>query len=55
MALAPEVHLVRFQLAKFYLQSADKASARTELTRLAKAGASFNRQSEVTEMLKQAQ
>lgn len=55
VALAPEVHLFRFQLAKFYLQSADKASARTELTRLAKAGASFNRQSEVTEMLKQAQ
>lgn len=55
VALAPEVHLFRFQLARFYLQSGDKASARTELARLAKAGAAFNRQPEVAEMQKQAQ
>ena len=55
VALAPEIHLFRFQLARFYLQSGDKASARTELARLAKAGAAFNRQPEVAEMQKQAQ
>jgi len=55
VALAPEGHLFRLQLAKFYLQSGDKASARTELTRLAKVGAAFNRQPEVAELLKQAQ
>jgi putative PEP-CTERM system TPR-repeat lipoprotein len=54
VALAPEAHVFRLQLAKFHLQSGDKASARTELARLAKVGAAFSRQAEVAELAKQA-
>ena len=52
VAAAPEAPQFRLQLAKLQLQSGDKASARTELTTLAKLGASFARQAEVAELLK---
>lgn len=54
VAAAPQAHQFRLQLAKFYLQSGDKAKARTELDTLAKLGTTFARQAEVAELLKSA-
>ncbi len=52
VAGAPAEPQFRLQLAKFYVQSGDKPSAREELLRLSKLGATFRRQAEVAEMLK---
>ena len=54
VAAAPAAPQFRLQLAKLHLQAGDKPSARTELQTLAKLGAAFSRQAEVSELLKQA-
>ena len=54
VAAAPEAAQFRLQLAKLHLQAGDKPSARTQLNNLAKLGAAFPRQAEVTELLKSA-
>lgn len=51
MAQAPEAHGLRLTLAKIYLESGDKAQARTELETLAKLGEKFGAQAEVTRLL----
>lgn len=52
VALAPDFHLFRLNLAKLYLKSGDKALARAELERLTKLGDKFAGQAEVGELLK---
>ena len=54
VAASPDSSQFRLQLAKLHLQAGDKPSARTELQTLAKLGAAYPRQAEVTELLKQA-
>lgn len=53
VALAPDAPQFRLQLAKLQIQSGDKPAARVELQKLAKLGAGFKGQAEVTELLKQ--
>lgn len=54
VAASPDSAQFRLQLAKLHLQAGDKPSARTELQTLAKLGSAYPRQTEVTELLKQA-
>lgn len=54
VAMAPDTPNFRLQLARLLLQKGDKPAARIELDKLAKLGASYPRQAEVAEMLKQA-
>lgn len=54
VAASPDSAQFRLQLARLHLQAGDKPSARTELQTLAKLGAAYPRQAEVTELLKQA-
>lgn len=50
VALAPDEGLLRLSLAKLYLQSGEKAQAKTELDRLAALGTKFAQQDEVTQL-----
>lgn len=49
---APDAPSLRLTLARIYLKTGDKGLARTELDKLAKLGAKFPQQNEVTELLK---
>lgn len=51
MAAAPDNHGLRLTLAKIYLQSGDKAQARTELQALATLGDKFAAQAEVSKLM----
>ena len=51
IGLAPGTLVFRLNLAKFYAKSGQKPAARTELEKLAKAGASFEGQQEVAQLL----
>ena len=51
IAAAPDNHGLRLTLAKIYLQSGDKAQARTELSALAQLGDKFGAQAEVTKLM----
>lgn len=50
VAMAPEAHGMRLQMARLYLQAGDKAAARAELDTLAKLGDQFAQQSELREL-----
>jgi len=52
IALQPESHAFRLNLAKLYIKAGDKAQARVELDQLAKLGDKFRDQAEVGELLK---
>jgi len=52
VATAPDMPQFRLRLARLHLQAGDKASARSELDRLASLGSAFNRQAEVVELLR---
>jgi cellulose synthase operon protein C len=52
IALQPESHAFRLNLAKLYIKAGDKAQARIELDQLAKLGDKFRDQAEVGELLK---
>jgi putative PEP-CTERM system TPR-repeat lipoprotein len=52
IALAPDRHAYRLNLAKLYLKGGDKAQAKTELDQLAKLGDKFAGQAEVDQLLK---
>ena len=52
VALAPDDGLLRLSLAKLYLQSGEKAQAKTELDRLATLGGKFAQQAEVAQLLR---
>ncbi|WP_395702990.1 XrtA/PEP-CTERM system TPR-repeat protein PrsT [Aquabacterium sp.] len=54
VAQMPEIPGFRLNLARIYLESGDKKSARTELESLAKLGKEFPAQEEVSKLLKQA-
>jgi len=51
MALAPQNNGLRLTLARIYIESGDKANARTELETLAKLGDKYAAQDEVTRLL----
>jgi len=51
MVLAPQNNGLRLTLARIYLESGDKANARTELETLAKLGDKFGAQDEVSKLL----
>ena len=52
VAQSPGVHGYRLNLARIYIDAGDKVSARDELDALAKLGAEFRAQDEVTKLLK---
>ena len=52
LALRPDNPELRLNLAKLYVKSGDKASARSELDRLTRLGDRFARQAEVSSLLK---
>jgi len=54
VAQMPEVPGFRLNLARIYLESGDKKSAKAELEQLAKLGKDFAGQDEVSRLLKQA-
>ncbi len=51
VALQPENHGLRLNLAQMYLRAGDKAAAKTELNELSKLGDKFAGQAKVTELL----
>ena len=52
VGLQPQYAPFRLNLARLYIQSGDKASAKTELDQLAKLGDKFPGQAEVERLLK---
>ena len=51
LAISPEYHIARLNLARIYIKSGDKLRAKAELDQLSKLGAKFAEQAEVTRLL----